>query len=189
MWVAGAAIVMCLSLGGLAVGQSPPVSPPAEAGFAAVTATSDCSETIEDGTPQMETLPFGVTGLVLGCDNIASDPRVSGQGTMSLNIETWDPVVRTGPGTNMVLWGDVSITGPDGSWSGRQYGIYDSEGTVHVFGVLAGSGGYEGWSYATSGTVPGPTGNTTSESVGLIYHSPPPPGYPVEPLPAAPASE
>jgi hypothetical protein len=180
---------MCLTLGGLVVAQSPPVSPAAEADYAAVTATSDCGVTIEEGTPQMGSLPYGVTGLVLSCNDVASDPRVSGQGTVTLNIETWDPAVKTGPGTNMVLWGDVLINGPDGSWSGRQYGIYDSGGTVHVFAVLAGSGAYEGWSYATSGTVPGPTGNTRSESVGVIYHGPPPPGWSVEPFPGTSAPQ
>jgi hypothetical protein len=156
-----------------------------EAGYAAVTGTSSCPDELIEGVGQFTALPYTLTGKVHACDYAMSDPRVSGTGTLDINIETWDPALTTRPGTNMVLWGGQTIEGPEGTWSGRHYGFYDEQGVVHDVSVLAGNGAYEGWTFVFSTTVPS---GTTGDVIGVIHHSSPPPGYPVEPFPAPSAS-
>jgi hypothetical protein len=179
LWAAGAAIVMCLALGGMpALAQSPVV----QTEWAAVTGTSTCGDVTTPGREQFATPPYTLSGQVMACTKTASDPRVSGAATTVLNVETWDPDLPA----NAVAWGDEEIQGSEGTWTGRFYGIYDDDGVLHLVHILAGSGAYEGWTYAYSSTVP--AGSLAATTVGVIQHSVPPPGFPVGPLPS-PASE
>jgi hypothetical protein len=83
--------------------------------------------------------PYTLTGQELGCTAIASDPRVTGSGSLALSVEGWDPALPT-LGNNAVAWGYQEIQGPDGTWAGRTYGLYDNDGVLHSFGVMVGSG-------------------------------------------------
>jgi hypothetical protein len=177
MWAAGAAAAMCLALGALpAVARSPSASPTTQAEYAAVTGTSDCHDVTTPGEQQFAAPPYTLTDQVMACTKTASDPRVSGRATTVLNISSWDPAVVA----TATAWGDEEITGPDGTWTGRFYGIYDREGVLHLVHATVGSGAYKGWTYTYSSTVP--AGSLTATTTGLLYHGPPPPGVPVEPL-------
>jgi hypothetical protein len=185
MWAAGAAVLSCLAVAGLpAVGQSPAapsVATPTD--YAAVTGANDCSTSRTEGTESPESPPYGLTGQVQDCTYVLSDPRVSGPGTVEINVETWDPTVVTAYGTNMLLWGGQTIQGPEGTWSGRHYGFYDADGIVQDMSILAGSGAYDGWTFVFTTTVE--PGNLIGKIAGVIHHSPPPPGFPVEPMPVS----
>jgi hypothetical protein len=176
-WAAGAATVMSLALVGLpAVAQSPSGPATPQAGYAAVTGTSDCHDVTTPGTQQFATPPYTLTHQVMACTKTASDPRVSGPATTVRNISSWDPAVVA----TATAWGDEDIRGPEGTWTGRFYGIYDREGVLHLVHVTTGSGAYEGWTYAYSSTVP--AGSLTATTTSLVYDGPPPPGFPVGPL-------
>jgi hypothetical protein len=126
---AGAAIVVCLALGG--------VPALAQDGAVAVTATQDCS--------WEHTWDWGA------CTYTASDPRVTGTLTLTGRSEVTVPGTYT-PGLE---WLTVTLQGPDGTWTGHYYVFHDTAGTAHVLGVFAGDGSYEGWTYVDSVTVPG----------------------------------
>jgi hypothetical protein len=174
---------MCLALGGAtATAQSPAASPVVQAEWAAVTGTSSCGDVTSEGTSQFITPPYTLTGMVMACTKFASDRRVDGLATYVFNVETWDPDLQA----NAVAWGDEEIKGPEGTWTGCFYGVYDDDGVLHLVHILAGSGAYEGWTYAYSSTVPADV--PTATTIGVVHHSAPPPGLPVGPLPS-PASE
>jgi hypothetical protein len=95
MWAAGAAIVLCLALGGIpVVAQSPS---PAPARLALVTGTMDC---FSMGT-YTETSQNGATHGHLpdvSCSTRMSDPRVSGQVRLDLDgacYPTWGARARS----------------------------------------------------------------------------------------------
>ena len=129
------------------------------------------------GTLQETTFPYTMTDEELACTASASDPRVTGTGTFNLNFEAWYPWGDYG-----VTWAYEEIKGPDGTWAGRCYGIYDQDGVFHNYAILVGSGTYKGLIYAVVGTVP--TNSTTADTVGWIQPGTPPPGFPVTPFPA-----
>jgi len=160
-------------------GSVPGAAPDAE--WAAVTATSECYLKTT-GTEQLASPPYGLTDQVMACTDTASDPRVTGTSTIVLNVETWDPR----QGNNNVTWNDYTLQGPEGTWAGHGYGLYDSEGVAHVVIIATGSGAYEGLTYTQSITVPAETAQ--ADSIGLIQPGSPPPGFPVAPLPE-PAAE
>jgi hypothetical protein len=132
---------------------------------------------IKEGTLQETTFPYTLTDQELACTTSESDPRVTGTGTFNLNFESWYP-----NGDYGVAWAYHEIKGPDGTWAGRTYGLYDQDGVFHNYSVLVGSGAYKGLIYAVVGTVP--AGGTKAETVGWIQAGTPPPGFPVTPFPA-----
>ncbi len=146
---------------------------------AAVTGTIDCSRVMTPGVDQRTVAPFRLSGQVNDCIAIASDPRVTGSGSLVLNVEGWDPALPT-QGTNGVLWSYEEIQGPDGTWAGRTYGLYDKDGLLHNYGVLAGDGAYKGLIYVVYGIVPASSGRATI--VGVIQPGTPPPGFLVTPF-------
>jgi hypothetical protein len=148
---------------------------------AAVTGTISCGTVIKAGAEGSSPPPYTLIDQDLLCAAAASDPRVTGTGSFSLNIEGWDPALPTW-GSNGVAWGYQEIQGPDGTWAGRTYGLYDKDGVLHNFGVMVGGGAYEGLIYAMAGTVP--ASSSTADTVGLIQPGAPPPGFPVTPFPA-----
>ena len=145
LWAASAAIVMCLALGVPALAQEEAV---------AVTATQVCS-----GTPP-----------TLSCDVTASDPRVTGTVAVTVGGDVSVP-----DRAETVMWGDSSLAGPDGDWSGHWTNVWDSQGTMHSLTVYTGDGAYEGWTYVTLQTDP--SGTATGDFIGVIYQGPPPPPY------------
>jgi hypothetical protein len=161
-------------------GSVPGAATDAEAEWAAVTGSSACGL----GTPGVETdgPPYSLTNQIMRCTDSSTDPRVSGPSTVVINVEGWD----TREGNNAVAWFDYTIEGPEGDWVGHTYGLYDDEGLLHLVGVLAGNGAYEGLTFTVAGTVP--AGRSTLTYDGLIQPGSPPPGFPVAPLPES-ASE
>ena len=146
LWVMGAAVVLSLALGGL-----PGLAQEVEQGAVAVTGTQDCA------------LPSG------RCTFTASDPRVAGTGRVSTTVRP----VSTSEGIPIYIWDEVTIEGPDGTWSGHHYVVADEAGTGHVFMVLSGAGTYEGWQYVATGTDPVPHGD--HDLIGALYEGPLPP--------------
>jgi len=145
---------------------------------AAVTGTSDCGVVVTPGTWQRATAPYTLRNQTNSCTVDASDPRVSGPGSIVINVEGWDPSMAN----NFVQWTYQEIKGPDGTWAGRAYGLYDQDGILHAYGVLVGSGAYEGLIYVTYTTVP--ANSATADTVGVIQPGAPPPGFPVTPFAA-----
>jgi hypothetical protein len=155
LWAAVAAMVMCLTLGGLPVmAQSP--SPSVPPGMAAVTGTNTCD--------------YAKYPPVIQCTELAIDPRVSGASTRTITLEP--PTANQGA----LMWNDVNITGPEGTWAGEGYGVMLPDGTIRNVEIMSGSGAYQGLIYATAGTVSA-DGNGTY--VGLIQQGSLPPGFPV----------
>ena len=146
-----------------AAATAEPASPPAE--WTAVTGTSSCGLG-QAGVSQMDTPPYSLTNQLLRCFDAGTDPRVSGLSTVVLNLESWDEGLLRQDPANSVAWSDYTIQGPDGTWAGHGYGLYDDEGVFHSVNILAGSGAYEGLTFTTTGTVP--AGSSSSAYSGLI---------------------
>ena len=146
-----AGTLMVMLLGGL-----PVLAQETEGGPVLVTTTQDCA--FSSGQ----------------CTFTASDPRLTGPGTISIKH-----VVYTDQGTPILAWGEYTLDGPDGTWSGYNYGVADEEGTAHVSMVLSGAGAYEGWQYVASGIDPGADGD--HDLVGVLYEGPLPPMGPAVP--------
>jgi hypothetical protein len=129
-----------------------------------VTVAQDCPD-LEDGTV---------------CTWTSSDPRLTGTMTQELDgaIEfTAGDVSDAGD----FFWMDVTVEGPEGSWTGRLY-INGSTRPAPGFAVLSGSGGYEGWQYVA--TEVGGNG-IHDDWTGMLYEGELPPFGP----PVVPASE
>jgi hypothetical protein len=168
MWAAGAAIVMCLALGGLPMAAQE--TSPATDGPVQVTATQACAWA-EPGGVQTGTCPYS-----------ASDPRMTG--TLTLTIA--DAVGGPG-GDDYVQTFDATLPGPEGTWTGRCWVTFDlGTKTAWATCALSGDGAYEGWTYVASTKDVTMSGN--SDLVGVLYQGPPPPGMVTGPLPS-PASE
>jgi len=175
LWAAGAAIVVCLALGGLPVlaqeASENPSAPLAEQ--AVVTGTQvDCNP-VKMWTTGYENGVSQRRDGVVACEMAMDDPRVSGMATVDYNSD--------GYGDDWVNWGTWELAGPDGTWVGSWTGAEPGGGIYHGGSALsllvaAGTGAYEGWSYIASGRDSG--------IVGLIYEGPPPPWVP---LPSTPS--
>jgi hypothetical protein len=111
----------------------------------------------------------------------AADPRFSGWSDIALDAD-----IYAEDGSKVVRWGTERIPGPDGDWVGAYTGasIGHGSGWRGNFGVLAGTGAYEGWTYIQYLDMAALGGEEWVVD-GLIYQGPPPP---VPPLPS-PASE
>ena len=151
MWAAGAAIGLVLALSGI-----PTVAQ--EEGQRSVMVTGRQSCDFRSGT----------------CTFDASDPRVTGTGTV--HASTMDTIYAAGS-TPVFAWDEVTLEGPDGSWSGHHYAVADEEGRVYVFMALSGAGAYEGWQYVATATDTPPHG--THDLVGVLFEGPVPPIGPV----------
>ena len=158
-----------------------------QAEWAMVTGTSACGLG-QAGVSQMDTPPYSLTNQLLRCFDASTDPRVSGLSTVVLNLSGWDKGLLREDPANSVAWIDYTIEGPDGTWAGHGYGLYDAEGVLHMVDILSGSGAYEGLTFTIAATVP--AGSSTSAYNGLVQSGSLPPGFPVMPFPeATPASE
>jgi len=139
---------------------------------AAVSGTIQCG-TVAAGSPSppangpVVNGPVVVTRHAAACTVVASDPRVTGPGQLINTVR------------GLVIWSDQQIKGPEGTWTGPVYGVYDEGGVIRMFGILVGSGAYEGSIYAVSEIAQ--AHSTTADTVGVIQPGAPPPGFPVAP--------
>ena len=156
MWAAGAAIVMCLALGVMpALAQS---ASPATDGPVRVTATQVCDWTMTGGVQ---------TGT---CTYTASDPRVTGEVNLTIAGAVGGP-----GGDDYLQTFDAVLKGPDGTWTGRYWVVFDWPANLaYATSVLTGDGAYEGWTYVAATQDKVPDGN--ADNVGVLYQGPPPPG-------------
>lgn len=136
LWAATAAMLVCLALGAMpTLGQSTPEP----TGAAHVTGTETIhSNVVVDSKDQVGDV-MQWRGVHATSDEAASDPRVSGAGTIDGNIDIY--------GMNGVQWGTFRIENDGGAWEGTYrgaiYGGYLDNGTAW----LVGSGDYEGLTY------------------------------------------
>jgi len=107
---------------------------------------------------------------VIVCTEQTSDPRVSGTATRTIVLE---PEI---PDQGALMWNDITLTGPDGTWTGEGYGVMAQDGTIRNVEIMAGSGAYEGLVYSTGGVV---GANGDAIYAGLIQQGSLPPGLPV----------
>jgi hypothetical protein len=156
---AGAAIVVCLALGGMpAVAQSPSVmpsaAPTAPAGPALVSGGESCYAT--------------------ACIDSLSDPRVSGVATYTIQYRC--PISTPTDGTpnlpGCTSWGTHTIKGPDGTWTGTWAGLWDpSLNRASLLMILNGTGAYDGWVFVARYLHDMQTEASVS---GVIYYGRPP---------------
>ena len=137
MWAAGAAIVVCLVIGGMPAAAQE--ASPEPTGPAHVTGTETIhSNVVVDSKVQVGDV-MQWRGVHATSDEAASDPRVSGAGTIDGNIDIY--------GMNGVQRGTFRIENDGGAWEGTFrgaiYGGYLDNGTAW----LVGSGDYEGLTY------------------------------------------
>jgi len=155
MWAAAAAIVVCLALGAPVMAQE---ASPSVDGPVPVTATQACAWTMTGGVQ---------TGT---CTYAASDPRVTGEVTLTMAGAVGAP-----GGDAPLQTFDAVLKGPEGAWTGRYWVVLDFPANVaYAMSVLTGDGAYEGWTYVAAAQDKVPDGN--SDNVGVLYQGPPPPG-------------
>ena len=149
LWAAGAAIVMCLALGGMPVAaqeESPGASPTAMASVV-FTGGATCGV----GYPE---------------EWLTSDPMVTGP--CSIAVKSWgSPDTVDIPGAV----GDYTVNGPEGDWTGTWALITASDGEVaRNLMALEGTEAYEGWVVlAWAGTPDGWQDGDPFDLQGIIY--------------------
>lgn len=111
-------------------------------------------------------------GCVSACRMEMSDPRVTGNVRMHLDLDCYGgrafPILDhpADPGVALVASGALELTGPDGAWTGRFSGAGDADGLVAVYFVGAGTFAYRDWTFVA---VIGP-----GAVDGIIYRGPAP---------------
>lgn len=170
MWAAGAAIVLCLALGGLPVLAQDAVEE-APAGVTMVTGNEGCQEP----TPGIwhETAWGGYQrGDAHWCEDTMSDPRVSGSWFNAYNHDCYGVETEQ---AFCVFRGTRVLDGPDGGWDCTWTGLeLVAENTgLPISGICPGTGGYEGLTYVFQHS-----GSMVGASIrGVIYEGEPLP-YP-----------
>lgn len=102
------------------------------------------------------------------CTITASDPRLTGTA-----IITQREIVNAAGGDNEIETYDEVLHGPEGTWTGRHYVVFDRGAyTAYPLVILSGDGAYEGWTYVAAGAASPPDGN--GDFVGALYQGPPP---------------
>ena len=108
------------------------------------TGTSSFGETINPGA--WTYLPSGsvqARGIVESYNDVATDPRVSGQETIVSN-GNFKPAPSSELGLAGHLWGTFHIVNEGGTWDGTFTSEITEGGEYFYRGVAHGSGGYEG---------------------------------------------
>ena len=104
------------------------------------------------------------------CTDTMSDPRVSGDVTRQLSVETFQPGDYL-PALAQRLWGTATLETDEGSWSGAFTWFANGDVVAGIWEAL-GSGGYDGLLYKAElgGTLDDPTvsGMITPLSEGQI---------------------
>lgn len=78
--------------------------------------------------------------MVLTCDEVMSDPRVSGKSKVTLKFEE-------GPEGTIRFRGTYVLTNDGGTWEGPWVGLMLPDGNEDLVGVYEGTGDYEGLRY------------------------------------------
>ena len=155
MWAAGAALLVCLALGGtpvVAQGET-------EMRPALITGTEHCS--VDDASPSP--IPADVD---VACDQRLSDPRVTGVGYV-----TW---LGEAPVGLELSWGNFTLKGPDGDWVGPFTGMYDTGLKKNVYLITTeGTDAYEGWAFV--GMWLSAMDGQPTQVNGIIYQGAAPP--------------
>ena len=160
MWAAGAAIVVCLALGGMPVLAQEATIPPGPVAVDVAHAcrlTTGFSTTYEDG---VELLRDGV----ISCDVTADDDRLTGPLTLHVSCDC------TAVGCS--CWG--ASEGPQnegGNWVGFYASAEPSSAAPAMVWVSEGTGAYEGWTWVETHQ---PTGDMVYEGTAMVYPGAPP---------------
>jgi hypothetical protein len=165
-----------------AVGAAEAEMPPGVA--VEVTGTSTLIAEEASGTTSLEDGVARQRGAVLITNEESSDPRVSGRGTIMLNVDAFtDPEGNLG--TVQVRYGTMRIENEGGSWEGSFAGRLSNGRFIQTY-WLRGDGEYEGLTYVVTAGGDGPVW----VSEGLIYPGAPPPGTPLGPVdPSSPGGD
>lgn len=149
---------------------SPAPAPVNELTF--VTGSEDCGERV----PPMQMAADGsweAQDSVATCQNVMSDPRVSGAWTNTMNARCFGKDL-------CLLWGTAILEGPAGgwecSWSGSNYPVGTKQfgyWPILVSAVCPGTGDYEGLTYVFQHASIDFAGGSSFN--GVIYEGPPPP--------------
>ena len=155
MWAASAAIVLGAALSGLpALGQSPE---PTTAVHVTGTETLHSDITVPPGDVVDGVMQ--IRGIHATTDEVASDPRVSGTGTIVGNVDVY--------GMHGPQWGTFRIENEGGAWEGTWRGVIYG-GTVDTGTAwLVGSGDYDGLTYYY--IFGGNNSDLVLETEGLIF--------------------
>ena len=180
LWAAGAAIVVCLALGGVPILAQDEAEPVASLPLV-VTGNWDCTVLDRGTRGTSDGLVMGATGArdqTLDCVWTMSDPRVSGSVKATFN----DDCFGTSAGSECIIWGDSVLEGPDGEWDCTYSGTGDPMGGNDglVLDVCAGTGGYDGLTFMAQQAVSfygtSDFGDGTSLH-GVLYEGPLPPPF------------
>src|SRR5687768_2673219 len=170
--VGGGAVALTLAVGavafvGPAVGAAEPDAPPGLA-----VAVSGTSTLVGEEAPGEARVDDGVVrqrGAVLITNEDSSDPRVSGRGTIVLNVDAFSDG-EGNLGTSQIRYGTMRIENDDGSWEGSFAGRFSNGRFIQTY-WLRGKGAYDGLTYVVTAGGDGPVWI----SEGLIYPGSPPP--------------
>ena len=161
MWVAGAAIVMCLALGGLSVAGQEEAEQPTAA------ADGTASDAMATGPVVFAgTATCGVTDTE---EWAASDPRVTGPCSIApAHFGGW---LEEGQQISIPgAVGDYAVNGPEGDWTGTWLLIHEYPIVARNFMALDGTGTYEGSAVlAWAGTPDGWQEGDPFDLEGIIY--------------------
>jgi hypothetical protein len=136
------------------------------------------------GTASLEDGIARQRGAVLITAEQASDPRASGRGTITLNVDAF-----SGPDGNLsgaqVRFGRMRLENDGGAWEGAFAGRFSGGRFIQTY-WLRDEGGYAGLTYVVTAGGQGPVWL----SEGLIYPGSPPAGTPAEQVdPSRPAGD
>jgi hypothetical protein len=179
MWAAGAAVLVCLVLGGVpALGQEASLpggsSPTASAALtpgpvAWVTGTATCPVLdLGDFSTDSEGVGHWRGGTVR-CITSTDDARVSGTHTSTSWQADWWGDIALGSG-QLVQWATVRLENEGGAWEGRLTGVASVPDVGDIIEIwYTGTGGYAGLSYFEQWTKADPW-----TLQGLIFPGEPP---------------
>ena len=128
-----------------------------------VAGTSTLVGQLSPGVTAIDGAIIRVRGNQLVTVEETSDPRVSGQATITVNFDAY-PDEAGIPGATQVRYGQMRLENADGAWSGNFTGNLGGSGFLQTY-WLEGEGAYEGLSYVVTA---GGSGNTWQSS-GLIF--------------------
>lgn len=154
--VAGSATAMGQSGGSEVAAEQP-------AAAVAVTGTSTLVGESDPGGSSMDAGVVRVRDNVLITAELATDPRVSGRATITVNIDAY-PDAAGRPGSSQVRFGRMELVNDGGAWAGRFAGSMANGGFVQTY-WLVGTGDYKGLSYIVTAGGNGPVWR----SQGLIF--------------------
>ena len=143
-----------------------------------VTGTMDCGlagqgTSQEDDSVRLDQFPGQ-------CSATMSDPRVGGTSESDIQEACFKL-----PDEPCMMFGTTEIAGPDGTWVGGFGSVHDvTLSKLPAWGVLEGTGAYEGWTYVSF--TPDQL-DPNAVVTGILYEGPPPPWG--ETLPLVPAEE